>query len=1084
MEEILGDLMGSVNLSMSHAFGVDFWKSERASSWKVIREEATMSLEAALDEPTPLTIFQACYDLLLAPSRFLSYIGFVRPPSSQVQENNSTFLSIKAASDAIKRGQSGKALRILTGAGSAPHTLDQLERTARLFPLPRQPVEYVPTNESPTLDPAFLRKKFTSLIAALEPESPDVFGWDPTLFRDPEAQNRFIPMVSRFLFSFVGWKHAPTICSQLFACSTLISIYKVSEAERELLPSNHKHGVRPIGGQCLFGKMIDRLVLDSQEGKRFKANLLPVQRAFQSRGVPAIPIAALGALRSGFAIAKGDVENAFQTVSRQAALVNFGASEPSLANFFYRALSMDIPLFTRDANGELKVIWSSTGAPQGSVSGTVVFTAGVDIVFKTLSTEFPSFFCCAATDDLTQFFRPDEDTFEAWQSQYELLAVFLQRYERLMWECCSLKQNLSKSAIVLPVNAPMPTTEVRNLFPDGFKFHHVATVVPEGVPFPRRDDGFVVCGAPVGSDLYIDAFVRWKTNAAIAKLSAISLLSGSDLIPSPKHVAFKLLAACGIKLMSYVATVVPPRFTVTHLKRFDNAVRTVFFKLLYPDLLLLSERHERSYLRATLPVGKGGLGLLRTSPSAPALWWANLRSIQSDFTIYPYLAGVEEFVPEAIKGIAENVGGQDSSAWVGLAPLFLYEADNIAPEPPSKTLLKELLVAHGNFQDLQVKSNFAPENVSFGHSLTKSDVISFNARTNVNLVFSAKRIKNLSNDHFVKLTTVFLGLPPTFDRGNAEIVDGIDYPVESCMTVHGKKPTSYLDANADHHSGSCPSAALNVSRRHTNLTTVLIKFALEAGAIPTREPSPYTLCQGFLTVGQANKIFPKRVPADYKKKASEIVALLSQAPVDKAKVDALYSALPILDPAESASLRVDLAIKNPTNQKKYLLDGTFIHTSCAVYRDAEFKDVVKRVEAAEIATKKNASNPLLWDPSISLVAKAKSKVDKYAPLMQIIQHLQREGYIEEEHSFVPFVVSSLGELSREAFRFVEEVVAMYKDRISRCEQLAFPLAPNQAVADFRYRFKLELMRVAAIGLAGITCSAGKPFGNRSIYAMH
>jgi hypothetical protein len=331
---------------------------------------------------------------------------------------------------------------------------------------------------------------------------------------------------------------------------------------------------------------------------------------------------------------------------------------------------------------------------------------------------------------------------------------------------------------------------------------------------------------------------------------------------------------------------------------------------------------------------------------------------------------------------------------------------------------------------------------------------------------------------------VFLGLPPTFDRGNAEIVDGIDYPVESCMTVHGKKPTSYLDANADHHSGSCPSAALNVSRRHTNLTTVLIKFALEAGAIPTREPSPYTLCQGFLTVGQANKIFPKRVPADYKKKASEIVALLSQAPVDKAKVDALYSALPILDPAESASLRVDLAIKNPTNQKKYLLDGTFIHTSCAVYRDAEFKDVVKRVEAAEIATKKNASNPLLWDPSISLVAKAKSKVDKYAPLMQIIQHLQREGYIEEEHSFVPFVVSSLGELSREAFRFVEEVVAMYKDRISRCEQLAFPLAPNQAVADFRYRFKLELMRVAAIGLAGITCSAGKPFGNRSIYAMH
>ncbi len=44
--------------------------------------------------------------------------------------------------------------------------------------------------------------------------------------------------------------------------------------------------------------------------------------------------------------------------------------------------------------------------------------------------------------------------------------------------------------------------------------------------------------------------------------------------------------------------------------------------------------------------------------------------------------------------------------------------------------------------------------------------------------------------------------------------------------------------------------------------------------------------------------------------------------------------------------------------------------------------------------------------------------------MQIIHHLQRDGRIEEEHSFVPFVVSSLGELSRDAFRFVEEVVAI------------------------------------------------------------
>jgi len=398
--------------------------------------------------------------------------------------------------------------------------------------------------------------------------------------------------------------------------------------------------------------------------------------------------------------------------------------------------------------------------------------------------------------------------------------------------------------------------------------------------------------------------------------------------------------------------------------------------------------------------------------------------------------------------------------------------------------LKELVVAHGNYQDLVVKSKFDPEFVIVGGSLTKSDVIGFNARTNMNLVFSAKRLKNLSNDQFVKLTTVFLGLPPTLDRGNAVNVQSFDYPIESCMTVHGKQLTHYLDANADHHSGSCPSSTIQVSRRHSNLTTTIMKFALEAGAIPTREPSPYTLCQGFVSAGQCMTTFPKDVPAEYKKKSSEIVVLLSQSPVDQTKVDELLSALPALDPVNSSSLRVDIAIKNPTNNKVYLLDGTFIHTSCAAYRDAEFKDVVKRVNAEEAATKKNATNPLLWDASVSLTSKAKIKCDKYAPLMQIIHHFQREGLLEEEHSFVPFVVSSLGELSREAFRFVEEVVAMYKVRISICNQLAFPLTPNQAVADFRYRFKLELMRVAAIGLANITCSGGKPFGNRSIFAMH
>ena len=188
------------------------------------------------------------------------------------------------------------------------------------------------------MDPQFILKKFTALVSSDEPESPDVYGWDPVLFRDPDGSDCFIPALSRFLYSFVGWRHAPPICSQRFACSSLVSIYKLSEAERDLLPSAQKLGVRPIGGECLFGKMIDRLVLDSDESKRYKASLFPVQRAFQSRGVQSIPIAALGALRSGYIIAKGDISNAFQEISIISRLSNPGQFSFSGTTYRYSSV--------------------------------------------------------------------------------------------------------------------------------------------------------------------------------------------------------------------------------------------------------------------------------------------------------------------------------------------------------------------------------------------------------------------------------------------------------------------------------------------------------------------------------------------------------------------------------------------------------------------------------------------------------------------------------------------------------------------------------------------------------------------------
>ncbi len=127
MEDFFDTLADSVNLSLSHSFVVGFWNSEGVSTWRVIREEVTVSLESALDCPSELAIFQACIDLLLAPARFLYFSVFVPPVSTTKPNRNPTDVTVKLASNYIKRGQSGKALLILTGNGAAPHTNEQLK---------------------------------------------------------------------------------------------------------------------------------------------------------------------------------------------------------------------------------------------------------------------------------------------------------------------------------------------------------------------------------------------------------------------------------------------------------------------------------------------------------------------------------------------------------------------------------------------------------------------------------------------------------------------------------------------------------------------------------------------------------------------------------------------------------------------------------------------------------------------------------------------------------------------------------------------------------------------------------------------
>ena len=61
---------------------------------------------------------------------------------------------------------------------------------------------------------------------------------------------------------------------------------------------------------------------------------------------------------------------------------------------------------------------------------------------------------------------------------------------------------------------------------------------------------------------------------------------------------------------------------------------------------------------------------------------------------------------------------------------------------------------------------------------------------------------------------------------------------------------------------------------------------------------------------------------------------------------------------------------------------------------------------------------------------------------------------------------------------------MFKFKVTSGAHEVYPLTPAQAVTDYRWRLTSALMQVAALGLASITCTAGKPFRSYPIIAVH
>ena len=1079
LDTFLPTLLDSVTKTASHSFSVGFARGTSSGLWRQLRQDIVVSVQRAVLDPTPLNIFQATVDLLFGPARLLdnSKTSVYKPvdtPPTRLQQ----------VLKKLKNGHVSKAFSILTGNGVAEHTTDQLDRTERLFPAALNPPSFVQTPDVLNhFDSSSISSQFTKFLLSEDPGTGDVFGWNPVLFSDPQASVEFIPAVTAFLTAFVRWNHAPVICSQLFGTGSLISLFKNSQVERDHCPSSCPPPVRPICSPSLFGKMMDRSVLQTPEAKEVVASLQPIQLGLtSSRGVQSLAAVSLGALLQGHCVGKGDFSAAFQEIDREAILSALSTKQPALANYFSRMLVSPTPMITFDDQRQVRVIWSSNGVPQGSVPGSFLFGVGVQPVFDCLQLEFPDFFFRAATDDLVTIVPPPSSgLFDDWQFLFARYARFLTRFEVLSSTLCNLRQNTAKGALVLPYGAPLPSEETLLLFPADFKFLSADATSPPSTVFTDRQDGFVVGGAPVGSLPFVDAFVQFKTDQAIYKLQPLRELGVTNA-----HDAFKVLTTCGIKLLSYVAQVVPPSFTVQHLARFDKEVLDIFFGFLTPPdspsplsfMTCERDRIKRATLRALLSVGSHGVGLLSAEVSAPAQWWSCMDAVAFDPTLTPFLQGLNQFTATALKIIISLSGGPTSSTWFDICSLFTIRL--FAPRESytglQKNFLRKCLSAVGKSQLALVEAEFDPRLVSPSSHLTESDVVAFHSRSDLSTFFSPSknRSKSMSTVAFVHFTRLFLGLPPVLVLGNAVINQELGYVVETCMSQHGKTAPE-LDATGDHQSSSCPSSHLAKCRTHTSVMSHIIRFAEEAGALTKREPTTDKLLPD-LPKNQCARLFPRKPPLLYTQVSTEIIKCLTAPPgsVDNAKIAKLFDTLPVLDVKNSGALRIDASIQNPTNNDDDWIDATRVHTTCASYIKAEFRAVSLRLSTSQFATKAESVDPLLWSRSPALHTRAQRKITKYSRLMLLAERMAADRRLPSKPNFVPFVVSSLGELSREAFQFREKLVSLYRKRVFASPCLVFPKPPSVAVSNYRARFTHGLMRVLADGLASVMMTAGRP----------
>jgi len=649
--------------------------------------------------------------------------------------------------------------------------------------------------------------------------------------------------------------------------------------------------------------------------------------------------------------------------------------------------------------------------------------------------------------------------------------------KELSFEIAGLTLNQEKGALLLPSGAPLPTAEVRALFPPVFEF---------------RQDGMRIAGSPIGTDAFMQDFVQAKVVEAGVKLAAIKIVGKK----SP-HAAHRLLSSCGTKLLSFLATTVPPNICLPFLAAFDTEVEQTFFEIISPSLFSCSkERIDRARLKVSLP-SPMGCGLFKATDQGGVAWWSSVAACLRDPLLYKLRSGLARFSESAWQSIVSLHGGLSSKHWSAVKHLYpdsalgllngtTYSPLNTHTEKTNKLALKTVSkIRIENFQKLHAVSLLSDDNPT----LTPSDVIQSSCHTFSGRIFSEplKKLDQLLNfgpGPYTNFCRFFLCLPPAITIGEPMPRPGFDYPVQKCLAHHsGISP--FLDAHANHASSGCPATIHPRNVKHRGLMRV-IKTAADAAGLHTRyEPDTHSLLLGEFSKADCRRVFPKAMSKAYKagfenvSQAADFIASAACSLSIEEKQNLIQSQIDLLPlhQGEYSGLRIDICLENPDTGETKWIDTTVVHTTCASYESKELKAVAKKNLSAAVANSHGIPDALQFAPSPALLDRETEKVEKYSRLIMVAKKQHADGKRFSLPTFTPFAVSDLGELSPAATELQDWIVEQYRRKCAKDKDRKDGCSTADLVRQFRHKFKVDIQFAIAAGLGAMIQAAGQPWGD-------